>query len=71
MIMSCDRAAIQLCLRTCNRIDQKNPRIIRIKNTLALSEFEISEAMLPELKENMQVLTAPYFLPFDDHGNLL
>ena len=71
MVMSSDRTAIQLCLRTCNRIDGKNPRIIRIKNTLALSEFEISEAMIPELKENMQVLTAPYSLPFDDQGNLL
>ncbi len=71
MIMSSDRAAIQLCLRTCNRIDDKKPRIIRIQNTLALSEFEISEAMIPELKENMQVLTTPYSLPFDDQGNLL
>ena len=71
MIMPSDRAAIQLCLRTCNRVDSKKPRIIRIKNTLALSEFEISEAMIPELKDNMQVLTAPYSLPFDDQGNLL
>ncbi len=71
MIMSCDRAAIQLCLRTCNRLDPEKRRIIRIKNTLALSEFEISEAMIPELKDNMQVLTEPYFLPFDGHGNLL
>jgi hypothetical protein len=66
-----DRAAIQLCLRTCHHIDKNNPRIIRIKNTLALSEFEISEALLPELKENMQVLTDPYSLPFNDAGNLL
>lgn len=71
MIMPSDRAAMQLCLRTCNRLNPEKPRIIRIKNTLALSEFEISEAMLPELKENMQVLTEPYFLPFDDEGNLL
>lgn len=71
MVMSSDRTAIQLCLRTCNRIDRNNPRIIRIKNTLALSEFEISEAMLPELQENMQVLTAPDPLPFDNSGNLL
>lgn len=71
MIMPSDRAAMQLCLRTCNRLNPEKPRIIRIKNTLALSEFEISEAMLPELKENMQVLTGPYFLPFDDEGNLL
>jgi len=71
MIMPSDRTAIQLCLRTCNRIDREKPRIIRIKNTLSVTEFEISEAMLPELKENMQVLTAPYPLSFDNQGNLL
>ena len=69
--MPSDRAVIQLCLRTCNRIDWNNPRIIRIKNILSLTEFEVSEAMLPELKENMQVLTVPCPLPFDDRGNLL
>ena len=71
MIMANDRAAIQLCLRTCNRIDRNAPRIIRIKNTLELSEFEISEAMLPEMNENMQALTEPYTLPFDEQGNLI
>ena len=45
--------------------------IIRIKNTLALAEFEISEAMVKDLKENMEVLGEPYFLPFDQQGNLL
>ncbi len=70
MIMDSDRAAIALCLRTCNRIDKEHPRIIRIKNTLALSEMEVSTAMLPELKENMRVLSEPYDLPFDEQGNL-
>ncbi len=71
MIMPNDRAAIQLCLRTCNRIDKKNPRIIRIKNTLALTEFEISEALIPKMKDNMQTISSPYDLPFDENGNLL
>lgn len=71
MIMENDRGAIQLCLRTCNHLDPEKPRIIRIKNTLELSEFEISEALISEMPENMQVLTESYELPFDEKGNLL
>lgn len=70
MIMESDADAIRLCLRTCNRIDKANPRIIRIRNTLALSELEISTALIPELKENMEVISEPYSLPFDQNGNL-
>ena len=71
LIMPNDRAAIALCIRTCNGIDKTAPRIIRIRNTLALDELEISEACIPDLRDNMQILTAPYTLPFDPEGNLL
>lgn len=71
MIMPNDRAAIALCIRTCNDIHTDAPRIIRIRNTLALDEMEVSEACLPHLPENMQVLTEPYQLPFNEEGNLL
>jgi len=70
MIMPNDREAIRLCIRTCNRIDKAAPRIIRVKNTLALSELEISEAMIPELKENMEVISEPYAWQFNEKGNL-
>lgn len=71
VIMDGDENAIKLCVRTCHRIDKENPRIIRIKNTLKLSEFEISEALIPEMKENMEIINAPYALPFNDAGDLL
>ncbi len=71
LVMSSDKAAIQLCLRTCNKLDKENPRIIRIKNTLALAEFEISEALVKDLRDNMELLSEPYYLPFDAQGNLL
>lgn len=70
VIMDSDRSTMGLCVRTCHRIDKENPRIIRIKNTLELSEFEISEAMIPEMKDNMQLLSQPYELAFDENGNL-
>ncbi len=71
IIMPSDKAAIALCIRTCNKIDKTAPRVIRIRNTLALSELEISEACLPDLKDNMEILSEPYDLPFDTEGNLL
>ena len=70
IIMPNDENTVKLCIRTCNGIDQSAPRIVRIKNTLALSEFEISEALIPELKENMEIISQPYPLPFDENGNL-
>ena len=70
VIMDSDASAIRLCLRTCNGGDKQKPRIIRIKNTLCLHEFEISEAMIPEMKENMRLLSEPYRLSFDEKGNL-
>ena len=71
LIMESDKDAMALCIRTCNGIDREKVRIIRIKDTLTLSEFEVSESLLPELPENMQVVSAPYELPFDENGNLL
>ena len=70
MIMPNDRETIRLCIRTCNKIDKTAPRIIRVKNTLALSELEISEAMILELKENMEIIGEPYAWQFNENGNL-
>lgn len=70
VIMDSDASAIRLCVRTCHGIDKAKPRIIRIKNTLELSEFEISEAMIPEMKDNMQLISEPYDLPFNAAGDL-
>ena len=56
VIVDTEENAIKLCIRTCHRIDKDNPRIIRIKNTLELSEFEISESMIPEMKGNMVII---------------
>ena len=62
VIVDTEENAIKLCIRTCHRIDKDNPRIIRIKNTLELSEFEISEALIPDMKENMGQISDLYFL---------
>ena len=71
LIMETDKEALQLCIRTCNGIKAENARIIRIRDTLSLSEFEISENLIPAMPENMQVISEPYQLPFKEDGSLL
>ena len=41
-----EETAIRVALKCCRGIDRRNPRIIRIKNTLQLGEIEVSEALL-------------------------
>lgn len=50
VIMEDEEQAVAAAVKTCRFIDQSHPRIVRIKNTLRLDEFEISEALLEEAK---------------------
>ena len=72
MALKSDRQAIQGCIKTCNVLDPSKLRLVRIKNTLALDEIEVSEALLPTVAAHphMEVVGAPYELKFDADGNL-
>ena len=72
MVLKSDRQAIQGCIKTCNVADWNKLRIVRIKNTIALNEIEVSEALLPVVQAhpNMEVISEPYELQFDENGNL-
>lgn len=67
-----DRACVQAGVWTCNGADQSNPRIVRIKDTLCLSEMLISTALLGEAEAHPQVdvLGPPEDWGFDAKGNL-
>ena len=67
-----DYDALRVALRTCPRIDYAKARVVRIHDTLSLNEFEVSEAMLPELRatEGVEILGEPYALQFDSEGYL-
>lgn len=67
-----DLLAIQAAVKTCNILDYTTCRMVRIKDTLHLGEIEISETMLEDAKnvENIEVISEPYELKFDDEGNL-
>ena len=72
MVFPNDRLAIQSCIKTSNLEDWTQARMVRIRNTLCLTEIEVSENMLPSLKgdPNFEVLSKPYELPFNAEGNL-
>lgn len=76
VFLSCDRDAIAMGLRTAGIRDFKKAKIVRIKNTLELTRFWISEALLeeleknPELKKKVKVIGEPREMIFDVLGNL-
>ena len=73
MIMDNDREALQLALMCCPEAeDPDNMKMIRIPNTAHIEYIEISEGMLPLAKANpnLEILSEPYDLPFDENGNL-
>ena len=72
MVLKNDRQAIQACIKTCNRLDKENVTMVRIKNTIALGEIEISENLVPYARENkyLEVAGTPQSLSFDENGNL-
>lgn len=67
-----DLYALKAAIKTCNILDFTTVKMIRIKNTLELSEIEVSEAYLEEIANNdmVEAITEPYELQFDEHGNL-
>ena len=72
LVMESDKEAIQVCIKSCNEIDKKNPRIVRIPNSLQLEHIMLSEAYLDEIRDipGLDVESEPEELPFDGDGNL-
>lgn len=72
MVMENDKLAIKACIKTCNNIDKRNPRVVRISSTLQMGEIQISEAMLPQARSNdrIVILEEPHPLQFNEEGNL-
>jgi hypothetical protein len=67
-----DKQAIQAAIKTCNILDFTKAKVVRIKNTLEVSEIEVSESYLDYVKEhaNIEQISEPYAFGFDDEGNL-
>lgn len=50
------RTAIEWALRTCGPINIERARVIRIKNTLSLGELYVSESILEEIKDRVEII---------------
>ena len=72
MVLANDKIAIQIAIRSCNNIDKKNPKIIRIKNTRDIEEIEVSEGLIDEVRliKELDIIEGPKSLKFDKDGNL-
>lgn len=70
--MSSDKRAIQLAIRAVCSEEPENLRIVRIKDTLSMSEMFVSESLLNEVKNNekIEILSEPESFEFDEQGNL-
>lgn len=73
-VVSSDREAIQICIKTCNKIDTDKARVIRIANSLHIGTIMLSEAYYEDVKAGkypgVQALDEPEFMEFDGEGNL-
>jgi hypothetical protein len=71
MILPSDRLALQAALLTCNAVG-RDPRLLRIANTLRLDEFAVSASLLEEVHADprLEVVAGPAHPPFDAAGNL-
>ncbi len=67
-----DCEAISMGLRTAGVEDLSRGRVVRIKNTLSLSEIEMSESYLDEIKSRSEltILTEAGAMTFDAQSNL-
>ena len=72
MVLKNDRQAIQAAIKTCNILDKTQVRMARIKNTVAVSEIEVSENLLQEVAQcqYMNAAGRPYQWVFNRDGDL-
>ncbi|MGE0075850.1 MAG: hypothetical protein AB7S52_11525 [Sphaerochaetaceae bacterium] len=72
MVLPNDRQALQACMKTSTRENWEDTTIVRIHNTLCLTDIEVSENLIPVLAtdDRFEVVGEPYELQFDENGNL-
>lgn len=71
-VLESDRLAIQAAIKTCNILDYRACRLVRIRDTLHLGEIFISEALLAEAlaHPDVEVIEDARALCFDDREQL-
>jgi hypothetical protein len=73
IVMNTEREAIQLAVKTVVRVKPENCRIVRVRNTLELSQIQVSEPLLAEVRarpEHFQIASPAAAFAFDGEGRL-
>lgn len=74
-VVSTDKEAVQMCIRTCTGIDKNNVRVIRIPNSLHIGHIMMSEAYYRDVMagkfEGLTAESQPEDLAFDENGTLI
>lgn len=74
-VVANDREAMQICIKTCNKIDTDHARVVRIANSLHIDQIMLSESYYEDVKNGkypgVVALDEPEELVFDENGNLL
>ena len=73
MTLDSDREAIGVALKSCIGVNAGTHKVVRIKNTLAVQEFEISDTLIDEAKQlsNLEIISNPVEMRFDKNGNII
>lgn len=68
-----DRQAVAVALLSVNGVEPEKAKVVRVKNTLALTEIYISEALLEEARgqDNIEVIGDLKPMEFDENDNLV
>ena len=72
IICESDREGVDCCLGTIGLTPPEDARLIRIRNTLSLTELDISGALVREMagRSDLELISGPAPLEFDPSGNL-
>jgi hypothetical protein len=65
-ILNDEKQAIMVAVKTCNKVELENAKIVRIKNTLELNEIEVSENYYDIIKrrDDLEIISQPYICEF-------
>jgi len=66
-----DRAALEAIAPTVGKLDLETVTYCRIKNTLELAHLLVSENLIGQLAPGVKVISEPFELAFDAHGDIL
>lgn len=74
-VVANDKEAIQICIRTCNKINPDHVRMVRIPNSLHIDLIMLSESYYEDVKAGkypgIMALDEPQELEFDATGNVV